>query len=105
MKTSINLLQTPNQTVSANITAAAGDIHVVQITLRTMPDGYLIANLEIDERPVLYGRRCVNRMPLMLAAPIRGNFYFLDQYENTDPVYTGLSDQYLLIYDDEYTLD
>ena len=44
-------------------------------------------------------------MPLMLAGPVGGNFYFVDQYENTDPVYTGLGDQYLLIYDDEYTLD
>ncbi len=105
MKTSINLLQTPNQTLSANITDAAGNIRIIQITLRTMPDMSLIANLEIDGEPVFYGRRCRNRMPLMLSGPIGGNFYFVDQYENTDPVYTGLGDQYLLIYDDEYTLD
>jgi len=105
MKTSINLLQTPNQTVSANITDADGNIRVIQVTLRTMPDGYLIANLEIDQEPVFYGRRCVNRMPLMLAGPIKGNFYFVDQYSNTDPVYTGLGLQYLLIYDDEFILD
>lgn len=105
MKTAINLLKTPNQAVSANITDAAGNLRIVEIALRTMPDGTLIANLEIDGEPVFYGRRCVNRMPLMLAGPVGGNFYFVDQYENTDPVYTGLGDQYMLIYDDEYILD
>lgn len=105
MKTAINLVATPNQSVSANISDANGTTHIVDMKLRTMPDGYLIMDMAIDNTPVFYGRRCVNKMPLALGYPIGGNFYFQDQYGNTDPVYTGLSEQYLLIYDDEYTLD
>lgn len=104
MKTSINLTQAPNQSVSANITEKDGTTHIVDIKLRTMPDGYLIIDMGVDDTPVFYGRRCVNKMPLMLGYPMTGNFYFYDQFGNTDPVYTGLGDRYLLIYDDEYEL-
>lgn len=104
MKTSINLTQTPNQSVSANITDKNGDTHIVDIKLRTMPTGYLIMDLTIDNTAIFYGRRCVNKMPLVLGYPMSGNFYFYDQYDNTDPTYDKLSEQYLLIYDDEYEL-
>lgn len=104
MKTSINLTPTPNQRLSANITDANGDTHIVDIALRTMPTGYLIMDMSIDDTPVFYGRRCVNKMPLVLGYPIGGNFYFWDQFGNTDPIYTELGNRYLLIYDDEYTL-
>ena len=104
MKTSINLTQAPNQSVSANIAEKVGTTHIVDIKLRTMPDGYLIIDMGVDDTPVFYGRRCVNKMPLMLGYPMTGNFYFYDQFGNTDPVYTGLGDRYLLIYDDEYEL-
>ena len=104
MKTSINLTQAPNQSVSANITEKDGTTHIVDIKLRTMPTGYLIIDMGVDDTPVFYGRRCVNKMPLVLGYPMTGNFYFYDQFGNTDPVYTGLNDRYLLIYDDEYEL-
>lgn len=105
MKTAINLVATPNQSVSANILDAAGASHIFDIKLRTMPDGFLIMDLSIDDVPVFYGRRCVNKMPMILGNPISGNMYFVDQYDNTDPVYTGLDDRYVLIYDTEYQLD
>ena len=105
MKTAINLVATPNQSVSANISDANGKTHIVDMKLRTMPDGYLIMDMTIDNTPVFAGRRCVNKMPLVLGFPIAGNFYFMDKYENTDPTYDGLGGRYLLIYDDEYTLD
>jgi hypothetical protein len=104
MKTAINLTQAPNQSVSANISEPDGTTHIVDIKLRTMPTGYLIMDMGVDDTPLFYGRRCVNKMPLMLGHTVTGNFYFYDQYGNTDPVYTGLSDRYLLIYDDEYEL-
>ena len=104
MKTSINLTQAPNQSVSANISDPSGISHIVDFKLRTMPDGYLIMDMTIDETPIFYGRRCVNKMPLMLTPALAGNFYFYDQFGNTDPVYTGLTSRYLLIYDDEYEL-
>ena len=104
MKTSINLLTTPNQSLSANITDNAGDTHIVDFNLRTLQDGTLIADLTIDAVVNFQGRRCVNKMPLMLNGFITGNFYFDDQYDNTDPVYTGFGTQYLLIYDSDYDL-
>lgn len=104
MKTSINLVATPNQSASANILDVSGASHIVDMKLRTMPDGFLIMDMGIDGVPIFYGQRCVNKMPLLLGVTIPGNFYFWDQYGNTDPVYTGLSDRYLLIYDDEYTI-
>lgn len=104
MKTAINLNQVPNLSVSANIADASGDLHVVDIALRTMPDGTLIADLAIDGTPAVYGRRCIDRMPLLLNQAISGNFYFMDKFGITDPVYTGFGDRYLLIYDTEYSL-
>ncbi len=105
MKTVINLSPTPNQSVAANLTTADGNIHTLEITLRTMPSGYLIANLSIDQEPVFYGRRCVNLMPLMLSGPIPGNFYFMDKYGNNDPDFRELGDRYVLVYDDNYELN
>ena len=105
MKTIINLTQTPNQLVSANITDANGDMHIVDFRLRTMPDGSLVTNITIDGDDVVYGQRCVNNMPLLLGLNTKGNFYFTDQFGDTDPVYTGFGTQYQLIYDNEYTMD
>lgn len=105
MKTIINLTPTPNQLVSANITDANGDIHVADFKLRTMPDGSLIADITVDGEDLVYGQRCVNNMPLLLGHSTKGNFYFTDLYEDTDPVYTRFGTQYALIYDNEYTMD
>lgn len=104
MKVSINLTPVPNQVVSANVTDLSGDTHIVEFRLRTMPTGYLICDCTIDDVAVVYGRRCVNKMPIALPCTIDGNFYFLDAYDNTDPTYDKLGEQYLLIYDNEYVL-
>ena len=103
-QTIINLVNEPNISVSANITDANGDVHSVDINLRTMPDKSLIMDLIIDDVVQFYGRRCVNRMPLMLSQFIGGNFYFYDQYGNSDPEYTGFNDRYVLVYDTEFKL-
>lgn len=105
MKTIINLTQTPNQLVSANITDANGNVHVADFKLRTMPDGSLIIDIAIDGEYLVYGQRCVNNMPLLLGLNTKGNFYFTDEFEDTDPKYTGFGTQYQLIYDNEYTMD
>lgn len=101
---SINIIQEPNQSLSVNLTDDAGNVHIADINLRTMEDGSLIMDLLIDDEPQFYGRRCVNRMPLMLNQVISGNFYFYDLFGNSDPVYTEFNDRYLLIYDTEYSL-
>ena len=54
MKTSINLIQAPNQTLSANITDINGEIHIVDINLRTLYDGQMIADISIDGTAVFY---------------------------------------------------
>ena len=105
MKTIINLSPTPNQTVSANITDSNGDMHMLDLKLRTMPDGSMIADVAIDETWLVYGVRCLNNMPLILGTQNIGNLYFTDQYSDTDPNYAGLGEQYQLIYDNEYTLE
>lgn len=105
MKTIINLSPTPNQTVSANISDVNGDMHILDLRLRTLPDGSLISDISIDNEWLAYGVRCLNNMPLLLGTQHIGNLYFTDQYSDTDPTYSGLGDQYQLIYDNEYTLE
>lgn len=101
---SINLIQSPNQSLSCNLTDNEGNTYIADINLRTMADGSLIMDLQIDGEPVFYGRRCINKMPLILNRVIPGNMYFYDLYENSDPEYTAFNDRYLLIYDTEYKL-
>ena len=72
--------------------------------LRTMADGSLIMDLTIDGEVQFYGRRCINRMPLMLSQVISGNFYFYDLYGNSDPEYSGFNSRYQLIYDTDFNL-
>lgn len=103
-RTAINLINEPNSKVSANITDAAGEIHTVNVALRTMADGSLIMDLTIDGEVQFYGRRCINRMPLMLSQVISGNFYFYDLYGNSDPEYSEFNSRYQLIYDTDFNL-
>lgn len=80
-------------------------MHVLELRLRTMPDGSMIADIAIDDNWLAYGVRCLNNMPLLLGTQDIGNLYFTDQYSDTDPTYSRLGDQYQLIYDNEYTLE
>lgn len=103
-QTSINIIQEPNQILSVNLTDDNGNIYIADIKLRTMDDGSLIMDLAIDDEPQFYGRRCVNKMPLLLNQVIGGNLYFYDLFGNSDPVYTEFNDRYILVYDTEYNL-
>ena len=105
MKTIINLTPTPNQTVSANISDASDEMHVLELRLRTLPDGSLITDISIDDEWLAYGVRCLNNIPLLLGTQDIGNLYFTDQYGDTAPTYSELGDRYQLIYDNEYTLE
>ena len=104
MQTAINLIQTPVQELSATITDAAGYRRIVGISLRTMKDGSLIADITVDGEVQRYGVRCIDKMPLLLNNALNGNLYFYDTLGNTDPVYSGFNDRYLLIFDTEYSL-
>lgn len=103
-QTIINLINEPNTSVSANITDDSGNIHSVDVKLRTIQDGSLICDMRIDDVDIFYGRRCINRMPLLFDNVIEGNFYFYDLYENDDPQYTEFNSRWVLVYDTEFSL-
>jgi len=103
-QTIINLINEPNTSVSANITDSSGNIHSVDVKLRTIQDGSLVCDMRIDDVDIFYGRRCINRMPLLFNNAIEGNFYFYDLYENADPQYTGFNSRWVLVYDTEFSL-
>lgn len=104
MKQKINLLQVPNQAFSCNLSDDEGNFYMLDMTLRTLPDNNLIANITIDNESVISGVNCCNNMPLIPNNRLNGNIYFTDVYENSDPNYTGFNEQYLLIYDTEFKL-
>lgn len=104
MKTQINILQVPNQSLSCNLSDNNGNFYAVDITLRTLPDGNLIATIKVNDETVISSVMCCNKMPLIPTNILNGNIYFEDTYFDTDPVYTGFNEQYLLIYDTEFKL-
>ncbi|MCH5202387.1 MAG: hypothetical protein J1F17_04185 [Oscillospiraceae bacterium] len=104
MRYSINLLNEPNQSLNCNLTDDAGNIFAVDINLRTLSDGGLIADIIVDGTPQRYGVMCNNNMPLLSSNILGGNLYFQDQCGNEDPYYEDFNDKFLLIYDSEYRL-
>ena len=93
----INLLQQPNQYISFNIGEDGYDLQ-----LRTMK-GVLYADLHKNGEALFYGRRCIDRMPLLYNQKL-GNFYFYDKYGSDNPTYDKLNDRFILIYNSNYTL-
>ena len=104
MKYNINLLQVPNQSLSCNLTDGSGRYYAVDITLRTLQDGNLIANISIDGKAVISSVMCCNKMPLIPTNELNGNIYFEDNHGNSDPVYSGFNERFALIYDTEFYL-
>lgn len=103
-KYSINLLQVPNQSLSCNLTDDENNTYAVDIDLRTLSDGNMVANISIDGEMIISSVMCCNKMPLIPSNMINGNIYFEDEFDNTDPVYSGFNDKYKLIYDTEFRL-
>jgi len=101
MKYKVNLLQIPNQEVSFNIENDKG-FFAVDVNLRKMPTAGLVADVFIDGVPQIYGRRCVDRMPLLLNNNLGGNLYFEDQFGTIDPDYHQFNERFLLVYDSAY---
>jgi hypothetical protein len=104
MKQQINLLQVPNQTLSCNLNDEQGNFFTVDIGLRTLPDGNLIASITVNNEVIVSSVMCCNRMPLLPTNIMNGNIYFMDTFFDTDPVYTGFNEQYILVYDTEFKL-
>lgn len=104
MKQQINLLQVPNQTLSCNLNDEEGNFFTVDIGLRTLPDGNVIAKITVNNEVIVSSVMCCNKMPLLPTNILNGNIYFTDTFFDTDPVYTGFNEQYFLIYDTEFRL-
>lgn len=101
-KYSINLLKEPNQSLSCNLTDDKGNFYAVDIKLRTLMDGNLIADISVDGQLIISSVMCCNKMPLIPNNELNGNIYFEDEFGDTDPVYSGFGEQYKLIYDTEF---
>lgn len=103
-KYSINLLQVPNQSLSCNLTDDENNTYAVDIDLRTLSDGNMVANISVNGKMIISSVMCCNKMPLIPSNMINGNIYFEDEFGNTDPVYSGFNEKYKLIYDTEFRL-
>lgn len=89
----IPLAQLPNQTFSTSLNGETW-----QITLETKL-GKMYISLESSSRGlVLANRVCLNK------AYLGYGFSFLDIDGNSDPVYTGLNERFLLLWLDESEL-
>lgn len=100
----INLLIQPNQKLSCNLVDDIGNLYAVDINLRTLPDGHLIADIYIDNETSVLSTICCNKMPLVPTNTLNGNIYFIDMDGDSDPVYTGFENKYYLVYDTEFRL-
>lgn len=104
MKYKINLLKVPNQKLSCNLANNNGDYITLDISLRTLPDGLLIADLTVNNEIQRLSAIVHNNMPLLPTNTVGGNVYFNDIYGDNDPIYTDFNDRYQLIYDSNYIL-
>lgn len=103
MKYEINLVKSANQEFSCNL-KNGNKTYSVDIRLRTMPSGFLLADVVVDNELQRLSVICHNKMPLLANDVLGGNLYFNDIYGDTDPVFDELGDRYKLIYDTEYKL-
>ena len=81
---------------SQKLTTTLGK-QVVDIVL-TMRLGKLYADVRANRVPVVSGRVCLNREPIVNEAfrPFDGELYFEDLQGNEDPVFGGLGKRYIL---------
>ncbi len=103
MKYEIQINKLPNQTGSFNIVNAEGQTLSCRYALRTLTNG-LIMNLSINDKIVFNGRRCVDRMPLLLSNKYKGNLYWEDIYGNDNPNYKLFGVRFKLIFDTDFKL-
>lgn len=91
----IPLAAVPNQTFAVVV-----DNQPAQIALR-WNGGALYFDLTVNGQAVALSRVCRDKQLLLVDSRYRGfdgDFLFLDQQGDADPVYTGLGDRYQLIF-------
>lgn len=104
MKYQITLLNEPNQRIDCNLTDDYDNMYQLELSLRTLPDGQLLADLSIDSEGQRFGVICHDRMPLIPNNVLNGNIYFEDLYGKDDPVYNEFNDRFVLVYDTEFVI-
>lgn len=89
----IALSPVPNQTVAFQ---ASG--HRVSLTLRTLPNGALLADVVMDGSTIAAGRTCLDRTAIIRRAYVGfpGDLAFVDTQGTLDPAASGLGTRYLL---------
>lgn len=99
MSQQIPVVAAPAQTMSVNLSNQS-----CLVALRTLGigvDAHLYFTLTVAGVVVVTNRICRNVQRILEDAGYRGfqgDFMFIDQQGDTDPVYTGLGARYLLLY-------
>lgn len=76
----------------------------IDLSLRTAETG-LYCDLSLNGKALFYGRRCIDRMPLIISPNlITGNLYFKDLYGNENPHFEEFNTRFILIYHATYTI-
>lgn len=91
---SIPLIQSPSQIVSVTL-----DNQPLQLKLYTLLN-QLFADVFLNGAAIVTGVPCLNNNKLvrMPYSKLLGDFFFTDTQGESDPVYTGLGERYVLIY-------
>ena len=93
----IPLAQLPNQEFNIEL-----DGQQCQFTFLTRGI-YLYMNLTVNGENLINGQICLNNVNLIPYKHLKfsGKLYFTDTQGNLDPLYYGLNDRWLLIYEGE----
>lgn len=85
----ITLQKVPNQTLTTTINNI---IYGIQLDTRL---GELYMSITKNDEPIIYNRICLNK------TPIEEGFVFVDMNGNDNPVFSGLTDRFKLLWTDE----
>ena len=66
-------------------------------------DAYMYMNLTLNNNKVIDGMICLNKVDLVQykGSKFIGRLYFEDTQGSLDPLYYGLNDRWLLVYEDD----
>ena len=96
MKYTIPISQEPNQTFNIDLN---GQRCVFEFITRGMS---LFMNFTLNDRKVIDGMICLNNVDLVQYKEFdfNGKLYFTDTQGNKDPIFNGLGERWVLIYED-----
>ena len=63
---------------------------------------FMYSNISVEEEPLFNGVICLNKINLIQYknTKLKGSLYFKDTQGDEAPVYTGLNDRWLLVYEE-----